>query len=86
MQDLQLAMNPTTQHVLEKEAVASFLAVRARKSGGVYSAIRSKALEVLEMLPAGLLKPDPIPPTVATNKRSKASSSAAGYAIFLGKL
>ena len=76
-------MNPTTQDVLDKEAVAVFLAVRARKSGGVFSAIRGKALEILKMLPAGSLMPDPIPPAVEVNKGSKTPSSAAGYACLI---
>ena len=76
-------MNPTTPQELDKEAVAAILAARAHKSGGVYPAIKSKAMEVLHMLPADLLMPDPLPATVATNKKGKASGSASGCAISL---
>ena len=83
MQNLQLAMNPTSTDLLKKEAVALFLAIRARKSGGVFSAIRGKALEILDMLPAGSVMPDAIVPAVAANIRSRASSFTAGYAFFI---
>ena len=80
-QDLKLAMNPTTPQALDKDEVAHYLAARAHKSGGVYPAIKSKAMEVLHRLPADLLTPDPLPAPVATNKKGKAAGSASGYAI-----
>ena len=79
-QDLKLAKNPTLSQELDKDAVAHYLAARAHVNGGAYPAIKSKAMEVLQMLPAHLLMQDPLPAPEATTKKGKASGSAGGYA------
>ena len=78
VQDLQLAMSPTTQDLLDKDAIAMFVASRARRCGGVYAAVRDKALEILEMLPAESLMPEHEHPAVAAIISSRATASTAG--------
>ena len=80
-QDLQLAMSPTTEAWPSKDAVAMFVASRARKSGGTYAAVRDKALEIMEMLPAGTLfqQPDHAAETAVVSNR--ATTSTAGYVL-----
>ena len=82
-QDLKLAMNPTMSQELDKDAVSHCLAARAHVYGGTYPAIKNKAMEVLQMLPADLLMPDPLPAPEATTKKGKTSGSAGGYAALL---
>jgi hypothetical protein len=78
VQELKLAMSPTTTDLPDKNAIALFVASRAQRCGGVYSAIKDKALEILQMLPAESLMPEHEDPAVATILSSGATSSTAG--------
>ena len=80
-QALQLAMNPTTQALTRKDVVAMFVASRARKSGSSYAAVRDKALEIMEMLPAGSLLQQPDHAVETAIVSNRATTSTAGYVL-----
>jgi hypothetical protein len=78
-QDLQLAMSPTTEAWPSKDAIAMFVASRARKSGSTYAAVRDKALEIMEKLPTGTLFQRPDHAAEPAVGSTGATTSTAGY-------
>ena len=83
VQDLRLATSPITKGIIDKNAIAVYVAHRARRCGGVYAAVKKKALEILELLPAGTLMPEPEHSTVSAIIGGEATTSTAGYVLFL---
>ena len=53
------------------DTVASHLAIRGTKVGGLYLKVKRKALDLLATLPADKFKPDSERPVIKNTRRSK---------------
>ena len=81
VQDLKMMMSPTIEDSLDKGAIAMFVAARARRCGGAYLAVKDKALEILDMLPAASALPDHEHPAVPAILSGTEPASAARYEL-----
>ena len=78
VQVLKEVIHPRSSAPLKQERVAAYMAGRSLAKGGVYTAVKRRALEIIDMVPKHLFIREPVAAPSKTRAR-RDNTAATGY-------